>query len=98
MGASSTNPSTATKRTGPSDLPPSIVTPQIHDPKLWNTCGETLVLGLGVRARVRRSKAASSAAPPQPLQESYEIEAQDKLLPHILPEPTLRERHSPAPC
>lgn len=65
MGVSSTDPSTATKGTGlsePHPLASPFLTPQIHGPKQW--------LHVGVRARVGRSEAASTAAPSQPLQDS----------------------------
>lgn len=65
IGVSSTDPSTATKGTGPSDLhplPAPFLTPQMHGPKQW--------LDVGVRARVGRSEPASTAAPSQPLEES----------------------------
>lgn len=72
MGAFSTDPSTVAKGTGPSDPhPPShpFFTPQIHRPKLWHIYGQSPELNVGARARVRRSRATSSAAPSQPLQE-----------------------------
>lgn len=87
MLASSTDPSTVAKRTGPSDahLPSHpFFTPQIHRPKLWHIYGQSSELNVGVRARVRRSRATSSAAPSQTLQEisvCYKNQVQDKLLP-----------------